>query len=139
MNTSICQISFFWVPFRFLSEGSGVWLYRELVGHFLIISLACCHIMEKSFYKPLLLTWCFLWNSEAFSTFPINNWLISALLCARRPGRHVWDWVYIMYSGQSIFLVISWTCMNVWTILYHLVQIQWFQYARQFFLHIANQ
>ena len=29
--------------------GRGVWLYKEQVGHLLTISLACCHVMEKSF------------------------------------------------------------------------------------------
>ena len=96
-NTSICQILFLWkVPFGLLSAGSGVWLYEEQVGYFIIISLACCHMIEKSFYKLLLLAWCFLWNFEAFSTFPTKNWLISSLPCSWGPRRPIWDQMCIM-------------------------------------------
>lgn len=39
---------------RLLPEGDGVWLNKEQVGHFLIISLACCQVLEIVFFKPLL-------------------------------------------------------------------------------------
>lgn len=66
-NTSICQISFLWVPLGYFLEVNGVWLCNEQVGHCLTISLACCQVIENSFFKPLLLTWWFLCNFEASS------------------------------------------------------------------------
>ena len=43
---------------------------------------------------------------------PINNWSISVLPCARGPGRPIWDWICVMYIGQSLFLIMSCTWIN---------------------------
>ena len=70
MEDIICQMSFLWVPLGLVPVGNQVWLYNEQLGHCLTIPLACCQVIENPFFKLLLLTWCFLWNSEASSTLP---------------------------------------------------------------------
>ena len=54
----------------------------------------------------------FLWNSEACNTLPINSWSISTLPGIRGPGRPVRDLMFVMYIGQSLFLIISKTWVN---------------------------
>lgn len=78
---------------------------QKWVGNFLIISLVYCQGIEKSFLKPLVLTWCFLWNSEASSTFPINSWSILSLLCPRPLCKPIEDVIRVIYNGCFLFLI----------------------------------
>lgn len=41
-----------------------LWLFKVQVEYVFIVSLACCQVTEKSFFKPLLLTYFFLCNSR---------------------------------------------------------------------------
>ena len=101
-STVICQILLLWVPFRFPPEGSRIWLCKEQVEHLVAKR-------KIIFLKTLLLTWCFLRNSEACITFPINSRTVSSLPCAGGLGRpygiwHVWhtmDDFYFWLLGKT--------------------------------------
>ena len=58
-NTSICKISFLCVLFGLLFAGSGIWFYKEEVGHFPCNFLGLLPADEKSIFKSFLLPWFF--------------------------------------------------------------------------------
>lgn len=55
-------------------------------GHFLVVSLTCCQVMEL-FFQSFAIDIFYKQISVAFTTFPVNSWSISSLSCARGPGR----------------------------------------------------
>ena len=101
---------FLWVPFGLFPAGSAVSFIERpcRTSPYNPLSLLLCN---RKLIKPLLLT-VFLWNSEAFNTFPVTNWSILALSYSRGHGRPFWDQMFVIFMGQSLILIIPWTWMN---------------------------
>ena len=141
-NTSICQTSFLVVPLGLLPVDNGVWLYREQVGHFLIISLACCQVIEIFFFKPLLLTWFFFYELLMLLTYfllIIGQFLhflvpIDCSTCMRLNMSLIFK-----NTMESVYFWLPVAVAQIRLILSHPEQIQQFLYTEQLFLHTESQ
>ena len=56
---------------------------------------------------------------------------LSEIHCDKGPGSPVSDQMNVLYMEQSLFLIISYTRTNMKSILYYLIQIQQFKFAKQ--------
>ena len=78
--------SILWVLSEIFPASSGIWLYKEQGGHFLIITLACSKVIGKIFLSNVLgFLFCFVfWDRVSFQLFlnnPISLLLLGFYLC----------------------------------------------------------
>lgn len=57
---TFAKFHFLECPLGYFPVSIGDWLYKEQVGHVLIISLAYCQVIENFFFKPLQIILCCL-------------------------------------------------------------------------------
>lgn len=125
-NTSMCQISFLWVPFGLLPIGNGVWLCKEQVRHFLIISLACCEVIEKQSFKSWLLNEIlrllphFLLIADQFHHYLVLEGLLSHMgsdRCVIYKERLLFLITYCSWINSEVNSELIWnkfSCFNMW-------------------------